>query len=107
METPPWKQDENGIIKMEINSSIYSVSSCLRVSHALSATHSIKLDRNEVSVVLTIVGLNGRPASPADADKVLRMLTDFTLRERLDAETVAIRNTILAQAFDRTGLSKP
>lgn len=99
-----WKKLDEGGFLIELDADIYTPSAALKAAHELSAVYTIKVEKTDALVRLLVRYHGGTDISEAALSRILRIVTDYTLREQLNAETAPIRNTILAEAFGRTRL---
>ena len=99
-----WKRLDDASLLLELDASVYSVSACLRAAHEMSANYAINIEKAGATVLLTVVSVGAKELGSFDVGRILRAVTDHTLRERLNAETAPIRNAILAAAFGNARL---
>jgi len=95
---------DGGGIAIELDRAVYSITACLRAAHDLSGDYVVKVEDSEKFIHFLITGGDCEKAPRFVVGRVLRMVIDYTLRERLDAQTAPLRNAILATAFGNSGL---
>lgn len=94
------------IIEFNLNKDIYSKISILKAVHKYSAdyTADIEEDRTTNSYIIKLKYNDGVSSIKLDKKMFVREVLDNELRLNLSAQTEAIRNLIIAQAFSNTNL---
>ncbi|QQS10741.1 MAG: His-Xaa-Ser system protein HxsD [Rhodospirillales bacterium] len=88
------------------DAALFAESAVKKAAYTLAATASVEIRREGTDWICSLRFLRPTPpAARAEAGESLRIeVLDQDLRERIASETAAVRNTILAVAFSRTGL---
>ncbi|HEY5742555.1 MAG TPA: hypothetical protein VIS99_08440 [Terrimicrobiaceae bacterium] len=94
-----------GTLVIRLHREVYSVTACVKAAHQISREYVVTVARHNRGIVATIVAKGGRSVPEEVAHQYVVSVTDYTLRERLDAETAPLRQAILAHAFSRTRLT--
>lgn len=99
-----WNRQDDGSILLELDASVYSISACLRAAHEMSASYAINIKKTGTTVLLTVSATGSQELVTSDVGRIVKTVTDYTLREQLNVETAPIRNAILAAAFGKAKL---
>jgi His-Xaa-Ser system protein HxsD len=99
VESNFWKHLDDASLLFELDASVYSTAACLRAAHEMSSKYAINIKAAGVKIILTVVSTGTQELGAFDVGLILRTVTDYALRERLNAETARTRNAILAAAF--------
>ncbi|MEI8310627.1 MAG: hypothetical protein WCH98_07720 [Verrucomicrobiota bacterium] len=100
METGSWQEIPDGSVMIRLDGNIYSESAAMKAVHEISATCSGTVSRSGEFIDVRLTG-----GDAASVDNFLRRANDHVLREKLDSQTGALRDVILAHAFSNTDLS--
>lgn len=106
MDSLAWTITGDGTLLVSISAEIYSTEVVQKAVHSFGSECDHRVDKrgNEIWIELF------PKSKDIDWTKIGRALftriSDYALRERLDKETAACRNLIMAHALRRSGLSE-
>ena len=100
METGSWQGMPDGSVMIRLDGNVYSESAAMKAVHEISAGCSGTVSRNGEFVDIRLTG-----GDATVVENFLRRANDHVLREKLDSQTGALRDVILAHAFSKTDLS--
>src|SRR5258706_11798756 len=89
--------DDRSTLAFDVD--LYSFDSLQRAAYRLSDRIAVHINRSGATWVCGIQGSRGGEPSDGDVALFLTHVNDYSLRERIRAETEAVRNLILALAF--------
>lgn len=95
----------HAVAVVELDGSVFSVEAVLKTCYWFSKDFTYNVSRTERGFIS--VSLTAKHASaPYDnlRAEFISMATDFTLRERIEARTSAVRELLLAKAFAESGI---
>ncbi len=100
METGSWQEMADGSVFIRLDAKIYSETAALKALHEVSALCTGTVSRASNSVEVRLTG-----GDSTLVENFLRRANDYVLREKLDKQTAALRDLILAHTFSKTDLS--
>lgn len=100
METGSWRETPDGGVLISLDAKIYSETAALKAVHEVSALCTGTVSSVPDSLEVRLTG-----GDSTLVDNFLRRVNDHVLREKLDKQTAALRDLILAHTFSKTDLS--
>ena len=92
-------------VAIEADTNIFSLEAVLKACYWFSRDYAYEISQSRAGQV--VVSLTSKqPSAPSDnlRAEFVAMVTDFTLRERIEARTHSIRELLLAKAFAEAGV---
>lgn len=94
-----------GTITVELDGSVFSAEAVLKACYWFSKDFGYEVSRTDAGCIrVSLTAIHALTPSVDVRAEFISTATDFTLRERIEARTVSVRELLLAKAFAESGV---